>query len=277
MQHQPSPHPKILAIETSSERLSLAIQQGETVYVREIDAGQRHSELAIAALADLLAEAKLTVAELDAIAFGQGPGSFVGVRIACGLAQGLALGGAKPLIAVPSQLALAEQALAECATLNGVLVAVDARMGEFYVAAFSVDHAEVTGWRTMVAPLLAKADQLPHLPGNDWYAIGSGFDVPVLCTQLTTRYAGQFVNILSDRLPSAAEVARIAARQWVAQAASQGAAGILPEFAAPLYLRNHVAMTIEERRAAKELKTELTAAANTAGVASAVMLAGAPA
>lgn len=268
MLHQPplfALTPQILAIETSSERLSLAILQGDSIYVREIDAGQRHSELAIPALADLLAEAKLTLADIDAIAFGQGPGSFVGVRIACGLAQGLALGADKPLIAVPTQLALAEQARRDYPNLSRVLVAVDARMGEFYVAAFEVDAvgakdadadaADAMGWRTVVAPMLAKADQLPHLPGHDWHAIGSGFDVPALSAQLTARYAVQLINILSNRLPFASDVARIAARQWAAQQNIPGAAiGMSPEFAAPLYLRNHVAMTIAERLAAKELK-----------------------
>jgi len=268
MLHQPplsALTPQILAIETSSERLSLAILQGDSTYVREIDVGQRHSELAIAALADLLAEAKLTLADIDVIAFGQGPGSFVGVRIACGLAQGLALGADKPLIAVPTQLALAEQARRDYPNLSRVLIAVDARMGEFYVAAFeadavgakdaAADAADAMGWRTVVAPMLAKADQLPHLSGHDWHAIGSGFDVPALGAQLTARYAGQLINILSNRLPSAVDVARIATRQWAAQQNIPGAAiGMSAEFAAPLYLRNHVAMTIAERLTAKELK-----------------------
>ena len=167
---QPTLHPRILALETSTERLSLAFLQGEQVSVREIDAGQRHSELAIATLGELLAEAKITLADLDVIAFGQGPGSFVGVRIACGLAQGLALGAGKPLIAVATQLALAEQARATRSELKRVLVAIDARIGEFYVAAFEVvdaddgdDTGEATGWRTVVAPMLAKANQLPEL------------------------------------------------------------------------------------------------------------------
>jgi len=86
---------KILALETSTERLSLALADGARMTVRDIDAGQRHSELALAALRELLAESGVAIAELDAIAFGQGPGSFVGVRIACGLAQGLALGAGK--------------------------------------------------------------------------------------------------------------------------------------------------------------------------------------
>lgn len=246
---------RILALETSTERLSLALTyfEGEQVrtHVREIDAGQRHSELAIVILGELLAEASTAIAELDAITFGQGPGSFVGVRIACGLAQGLALGAGKPLIAVPTQLALAEQAQQDYPELERVLVAVDARMGEFYIAAFAVDRTEATGWRMVVAPQLSRADQLPLLSGTQWYAIGSAFDVPALCEQLTTQYQGQLSKIIRNRLPSAKDVARLAARLWKQQGV---AAGIAPEFAAPLYLRNHVAMTIEERREAKELK-----------------------
>ena len=265
---QPTLHPRILALETSTERLSLAFLQGEQVCVREIDAGQRHSELAIATLGELLAEAKITLADLDVIAFGQGPGSFVGVRIACGLAQGLALGAGKPLIAVATQLALAEQARATRSELKRVLVAIDARIGEFYVAAFEVADAEdgdealeATGWLTVVAPMLAKANQLPELIGDDWVAIGSAFDVPGLGAQLTARYAGQLHNIIANRLPSAVDVARIAARQF---AKLGDAATIAPEQAAPLYLRNHVAMTIAERQAAKVLTEVATEVATKA-------------
>lgn len=247
--------PTILALETSTERLSLAITHGDRVWVREVDAGQRHSELAMAELGALFAEANLKLTDVDAIAFGQGPGSFVGVRIACGLAQGLALGAGKQLIAVPTQLALAEQAMLAMPEATRVLVAIDARMGEFYVAAYEVEQAaqidEVGGggWCVAVAPMLAKADQLPALDGDRWVGIGSAFDVPVLRAQLATRYAAQLVLMVENRLPSATDVARIASRQLVKLGA---ATTIAPELAAPLYLRNHVAMTIVERQAAKD-------------------------
>ena len=94
----------VFAIETSTERLSLALTDGERIFAREIDAGQRHSELALPAIADLFAEAKMAIADVDVIAFGQGPGSFVGVRIACGLAQGMAMGAGKKLMPVPTQM-----------------------------------------------------------------------------------------------------------------------------------------------------------------------------
>ncbi len=252
--------PTILALETSTERLSLAIMQGERVWQREVDAGQRHSELALAELTGLFAAADLKLADMDAIAFGQGPGSFVGVRIACGLAQGLALGSGKRLIAVPTQLALAEQALQALQARpysERVLVAVDARMGEFYVAAYEVDRAEQTihgdqsGWRPVEAPMLAKADHLPAIAGDGWIGIGSAFDVPALRAQLTARYPEQILHVIDNCLPSATDVARIASRQW---AKLGTAATITPELAAPLYLRNHVAMTIVERQALKALQ-----------------------
>lgn len=263
--------PTLLALETSTERLSLAIMKGERVWVREVDAGQRHSELAMAELAALFAEANLKLTDMDAIAFGQGPGSFVGVRIACGLAQGLALGAGKRLIAVPTQLALAEQALLAPPGVKSeaarVLVAIDARMGEFYVAAYELDQTEVdhtnqadqknqadaSGWRVVVAPMLAKADQLPAIASDGFFGIGSAFDVPVLRAQLLASYAGKISRVLENRLPSTSDVGRIASRQW---AKLGTAAGITPELAAPLYLRNHVAMTIVERQASKALQKQ---------------------
>ncbi len=234
---------RLLALETSSERLSLAILDGERMYVREIDAGQRHSELAIAELKSLLQESKCTLSELDAIAFGRGPGSFVGVRIACGLAQGLALGAAKPLLGVVTLMALAQQADAA-----RVVVAVDARMGEFYFAAYERSDSEASGWRTRIEPMLARADQLPILDGANWCGIGSAFDVPALQAILMERYASQLAEVRTLALPSAAAVARIAARQL---SLADKVALADPALRAPLYLRNEVAQTIDQRRAAR--------------------------
>ena len=237
---------RLLALETSTERLSLAIVNGGEMFAREIDAGQRHSELAIAELKGLLNDAGCTLADLDAIAFGRGPGSFVGVRIACGLAMGLALGARKPLLPVCTLIALAEQAAAD-----RVLVAVDARMGEFYVAAYARSESDAGGWQTVVKPLLARADQLPLLTGTDWVAAGSAFDSPTLKPILAARYSGQLSRVQSGCLPSASQVASVAARR-IARLGIEAA--VASEPATPLYLRNHVADTIEERRLAKAMK-----------------------
>ena len=232
------PSYNLLALETSTERLSLAILLDERMFVREVDAGQRHSELALPLMYELLDEAKTTLADLDVIAFGQGPGSFTGVRIACGLTQGLALGLDKRVVPVPTQLALAEQSGA-----GKVLVALDARMGEIYFAAY-VRSDDATGWTAAIAPMLVKPDALPALDRDDWCGIGSGFDVPALADQLADRYAGQFSRIETHALPSARDVAIVAARQL---AKSGLDSALPPEHAAPLYLRNKVAMTIAER------------------------------
>lgn len=239
---------RLLALETSTERLSLAIVNGGETFAREIDAGQRHSELAIAELNGLLGEAACTLTDLDAIAFGRGPGSFVGVRIACGLAMGLALGASKPLLPVGTLIALAEQADAD-----RVLVAVDARMGEFYFAAYARSESDASGWHALVEPLLARADQLPILAGTDWVAIGSAFDAPTLKPILAERYDGQLSRMRHGCLPSARQVAGIAARR-IARVGM--AAAVASEPATPLYLRNHVADTIEERRVAKATKQQ---------------------
>lgn len=230
----------LLAIETSTERLSIAILRDGEAFARDIDAGQRHSELALPLLHELLAESNLTLREFDAIAFGQGPGSFTGVRIACGLAQGMALGIGKSLVPVPTQMALAAQTGAA-----QVMVALDARMGEIYFAAYRRDTTCAGGWQEVLAPMLVKPDALPTIDGQGWSAVGSGFDMPALGDLLVARYGGQITGVVRGALPRALDVARIAASQL--NAAGMGSA-IAPEHAAPLYLRNKVAMTTEERR-----------------------------
>lgn len=247
----------IFALETSTERLSLAIINGERVFAREIDAGQRHSELAIAAIADLFAEAKLGIADIDLIAFGQGPGSFVGVRIACGLAQGMALGAGKKLIAVSTQMASAEQTLRADTAAANVLVAIDARMNEIYFAAYQRDSSEPSGWRTTIAPMLVKPHELPEIPQTGectWIGIGSAFDSPVLGSVLEDQYKNTMHKIIRATFPCATDVAVIAQRQL-----ARGVGLLNPAEAAPLYLRNNVAQTIDERAANKSRATNLVA------------------
>lgn len=230
----------LLALETSTEKLSIAIFRDGELFAREVDAGQRHSELALPLLHELLGEATLKIRDVDAIAFGQGPGSFTGVRIACGLAQGLALGLGKSLVPVQTQMALAEQI-----GTHQVVVAIDARMGEIYFAAYRRDQAFASGWRGLVAPILVKPEALPTLDGQDWSAAGSGFDAAAIGDQLHARYGHQISSTVRGALPRARDVALIAARQLDTAGL---ASAMSPELAAPLYLRNNVAMTIDERR-----------------------------
>ncbi len=222
---------KILGVETSTERCSAALLADGAITVDETLAGQRHSELLLGSVRRLLAERGLALGELDGIAFGAGPGSFTGLRIACGVAQGLAFGAHKRLAAVATLEALAEQA----AGAQRVIAALDARMGEVYFAAYERTGAD---WRAVVAPCLGGATGLPALEGAGWTGIGSGFDAHPWLAQ---RYAPQLDSVLAGRLPSAREIAVLGAAAF-----AQGRA-VAPEFAAPLYLRDKVAMTTEER------------------------------
>lgn len=241
----------LLAIETSTERLSLAVLRGETLFARDVDAGQRHSDLTLPLLYELLEESSLATQDLDAIAFGQGPGSFTGVRIACGLAQGIALGLGKRVLPVETQMALAEQAGAD-----KVLVALDARMGEIYLAAYRASDVESSGWEAVIAPCLVRPDALPALAGEGWIGIGSGFDAPALAPLLDRSYGAKLVAVREAALPCAADVARIAKRKLARGGID---AAVPPSLAAPLYLRNKVAMTIDERRALHATKLERAA------------------
>ena len=122
---------KILSLDTSSEYMSLSLKIDEEFYSININAGQTHSEIVLPEIKKLLERYQLTTKDLDAVAFGKGPGSFTGIRIACGIAYGLGYGASIPVIGVNNLLALAESS-----GKNKVISAIDARMGEIYLSAY---------------------------------------------------------------------------------------------------------------------------------------------
>jgi tRNA threonylcarbamoyladenosine biosynthesis protein TsaB len=226
--------PTILAIETSSETASCALLRGKAVISR-VSAGVRtHSQSILPMIQELLAEAGITLQDCEAIAFGAGPGSFTGVRTACGVAQGLAFGGKLPAVPV---VTLDAMALA-CYQQHGaaeVLVVLDARMGEVYWAQYRFDD----GVPVAVLPpvLTAPGDVRPQ-------------GTPVLCGNGLTAYAEAFpAGGFAEVMPHAGQVAQLAAIAFAAGRTVTAAE------AQPLYLRNKVAYTQAERRdmaAAKE-------------------------
>ncbi len=223
--------PAIVAIETSTETASVAVLCRGTVIERESSGVLTHSASVLPMLQQLLAEAGLSLADCDALAFGCGPGSFTGVRTACGLVQGLATGALKPVVPVVTLLAMADAARAAGAGDNVVAV-LDARMGEVYWAHYRFERE----WTTVVEPTLARAAdvRVPEgaaICGNGLLAYPDDF------AQAGT--ASRFPEVL----PRAATIARLAAQSF-----ARGEA-MAARDAQPLYLRNKVALTTVERMA----------------------------
>jgi tRNA threonylcarbamoyladenosine biosynthesis protein TsaB len=222
---------KILALETSTELCSAALWLDGTVDAREVVAGQRNSELLLPMVDALLAAHGITARDLDGVAFGAGPGAFIGVRIACGVAQGIAFGIDVPVAGIGTLLALAVASGA-----HRVVCCLDARMGEVYHAAYE-KRGDV--WHEVYAPGLCKPAAVPALPDGKWSGCGSGF--AVFRDALAARYAGSLERVIENVVPHAREIAVLAAQQF-ARGAVVDAADALP-----LYVRNKVALRVDER------------------------------
>jgi tRNA threonylcarbamoyladenosine biosynthesis protein TsaB len=221
----------LIALETSTEYCSLAVSRGAQLFERSFHAGQRHSELALPALRELLRQAELDMQAIQGIAYGAGPGSFTGLRIACGMAQGLALARNLPVAGIGTLLALAQ----DCGA-DKVIACLDARMGEVYHAAYCRSGDK---WIEMHAPALYKPDQVPPVDGEDWVGCGSGFRAHGAV--LAQCYRGKLSRTDTDAVPGAVAMLRLAAPVFAA------GEGLDPAAAAPLYVRDKVALKSSER------------------------------
>jgi tRNA threonylcarbamoyladenosine biosynthesis protein TsaB len=233
--------PRLLAFDTATERLAVAVTRGDRSWCAQEEGGARASQRLLPLAFELLAQAGLDVRELDAVAFGRGPGAFTGLRTACSVAQGLALGIGCSVLPLDSLALVAEDARAQHGYAAHTLwVAMDARMDEAYAGAYVFEDG---GWRTRVDPALWT---LPALAAA-WRAS------PPACV------AGNALAAFGERLPvggalrvaavhdRAAALSRLARHAW-----DQGAA-IDAALALPLYLRDKVALTTAERAAAKAI------------------------
>jgi len=224
---------KILAIETSCEHASVALLVDETLVERVLEGHSNHSERLLPTLRDLLAEAAIPLGDLDAIAFGAGPGAFTGLRLACGVAQGLAMGAGLGVAPVCSLDALAMQGRGEA-----IYVATDARMGEVYAAAYRIEG----GIPVPLMPPVCRPPEMLELPAaGDWFVIGSA--LLAYRDRIPTGFFDRTTGADERAVPRAGDIARIAAG-----AARRGAL-VSPELAAPLYVRDKVALTTAERLA----------------------------
>jgi tRNA threonylcarbamoyladenosine biosynthesis protein TsaB len=221
----------ILAFETSTEYCSLALWFHNKMYTKEIQADQQHSKLLLPMLQKLLAETEVSLTQLDGIAFGAGPGSFTGLRIACGVAQGIAFANDLPIVGISTLKALAHKI-----DHNKMVVALDARMHEIYYAAYTKTSDD---WQTIIEPVVCPPSQAPLLAGDNWIGCGSGFDV--YKKELSSHLNGQIFHIHTGLFPHAQEVAQLAIKTF------QEGSGDSPDNVAPIYVRNKVALKENER------------------------------
>lgn len=223
------------AIETATEWCSVALWCGGEIASLERRAGPRQGEFVLPMLDSLLKRNGLGASDLDAIAYGAGPGAFTGLRIACGVAQGLAFAHGLPVIGISTLEAAAEDSGAERA-----FVALDARMHEVYYAAYERQRG-VPRWKTVLAARCAPPDEVELPGGTDWLGCGSGFSA--YAARIEPRLAGTLSRIAPELRPSAAAVARLAAPRLAA------GEGVDAALAAPHYVRDRIALTSVEQAA----------------------------
>ena len=222
---------RLLAFDTSTEHLSVAVRHGELLVEHEGVGGAQASATLIPLIQELLEEAGLTLRELDAIAFGRGPGSFTGLRTACSVAQGLGFGAGVALLPVDTLMAVAEEARHRFG-VQQVMAVLDARMDQVYAATYDFNASAVPAAE---AQLLAPQDVV--LP--------PGFAL-----------AGNAFEAYGERLPATAArhpaLPRAAAMLRLAPHLLTNGASVAPADAWPLYVRDKVAQTTAERAAAKQ-------------------------
>jgi tRNA threonylcarbamoyladenosine biosynthesis protein TsaB len=231
---------QILAFDASTEVCAVALGDGVNWHECSKLAGQRHSELLLPMIRSMLAECAVTLEQLDGIAFGAGPGSFTGLRIACGVAQGLALGAGLPVVGVSTLEAIA-QTRRDQAGGDRIITAIDARMREVYVGAYERDFGH---WREVIAPVAVPPDAAPVPEGAGWIAAGSGF---AAYPSLRECYGAAISECDGSVVPSATAVGKLALPRFIA------GKGTSARDAAPFYVRHRVALTTAERAAGLRL------------------------
>ncbi|MGH8198563.1 MAG: tRNA (adenosine(37)-N6)-threonylcarbamoyltransferase complex dimerization subunit type 1 TsaB [Steroidobacteraceae bacterium] len=218
---------KLLALDAATEACSAALLRDGELSERYELIGRGHAGRLLPMADELLKEAGLSVADLDAIAFGRGPGGFTGLRIAAGVAQGLAMGSLRRVVPV-SDLAAVAAGAARTAAVDRVLVCMDARMGQVYWAAFDCGGTHPVA---VTEELLANPAAVEPPAGAPWFGAGHGFAAyPELAARLADRLAGADAALL----PRAADIARIAAHDFAAGRAVDASRAL------PVYLRDDV-------------------------------------
>ncbi len=238
--------PKILAIETATEACSAALiihQDGASVSAVDTEqrvitrfklAPREHTKLILPMIEKVLKVGGCTMNDIDAIAFGRGPGAFTGLRIAAGIAQGLALSIDKPVIPVSTLSALALQARLKSYSDETIIAGLDARMDEVYwgVFEFKGDDFVLIG-DEKVSKMHKIGEYINQSTNIDFIGIGSAWDAYSL--EDNAKKPAQTLKIIKNAFPAAAEIANLALKEFIAQRT------VAIEDAQPVYIRNNVA------------------------------------
>ncbi|CAN4267087.1 COG1214 Inactive homolog of metal-dependent proteases, putative molecular chaperone [Methylophilaceae bacterium] len=225
----------LLALDTSTEYLSLALKLGDNIFTHYQAAGSASSQLVLPQIQILLDSANIKLGDLDGIAFGAGPGAFTGVRIASGVAQGLGYGANLPVVGINTLTAVAEES-----GQDKVVVCLDARMGEIYHAALIKENGV---WLEISETKVCKPQVSPVLESKDWVGAGGGWAAyKEVLMQIYSNHLSQSVNnVLPDITPTAEAILRLAQPVFEAGQAKPAM------HAMPIYIRNRVALTTLER------------------------------
>ena len=225
----------LLAFDTATERTHIALEAQGRTWTHDGAGGAHASATFLNDVMALLETAGMPIRALDAIAFGRGPGAFTGLRTACAVAQGLALGAGRPVLAIDTLLAISEDARGDAIDAR-IWALLDARMGELYAAEYVHDAA---GWRTSVGPMLATPERLQRCWDEHPPEVVSGEAVATFASRLDIGSARR----VATAMPRGVALLRLA-RELHARGAAVDAA-----LALPLYVRDKVAETMAERAA----------------------------
>lgn len=222
---------KLLAIDTATEACSAALYSDGVIVERYALAPREHAGLILPMVDELLREADIRPAQLDAVAFGRGPGAFTGLRIAAGVAQGIAFGADLPVVPISTLAALAQGCYRERGVAR-VLAAIDARIGEVYWGSYACDIDGLM--RACGVEYVTRADAVPPPEGEGWCGAGNAW--AAYGDALRARLRGRVSDVEGARYPHAHDVALLAA------AAYRRGETVGAEQAAPVYLRDEVAV-----------------------------------
>ena len=247
---------KLLAFDSSTEVLSIALSLDGNVTSYSGEGGPKASAVILPQIQLILTSANIQLTDLDGIAFGAGPGAFTGVRVACGVAQGLGYGANIPVVGINTLLAVAQ-----ASGYHKVIVCLDARMGEIYHAAFINENGQ---WHEQSATQVCKPQAAPEIlvthneanlntflktgdatHAGDWVGVGNAW--AIYSDALHAIYANHLTNINTHITPSAEAILQLATPIFAA------GLGKPASEAMPIYIRNHVALTTLEREAGHRL------------------------